>query len=58
MVPGGLTAGGTLQGWPSGEKIPRKTGEPAGHLCPWGGSSRRLFYLPSAIYTGTIRIPH
>jgi hypothetical protein len=56
MVPGGSTAGGALQGRPSRGKIPRKTGAPAGHLCPRGGSSRCLFYLPSAIDTGAIRI--
>ena len=46
MVPGGSTAGGALQGRPSRGNIPRKTGEPAGYLCPRGGSSRRLFYFP------------
>src|SRR3990172_12965588 len=45
MVPGGSTPGGALQGRPSRGNIPRKTGEPAGYLCPRGGARRRPVFF-------------
>lgn len=48
-------AGGTLQGRPSGRKIPRKNGEPAVHPAP-GATRAAACFIPAPVQSTRERI--